>query len=86
MNKLEFDHNSGIDPMRDLPSPKFSKKILVSVVGDAKANQVLQSMSMNMIPKIGSGSLTAGVSDRKFLMLLSYLILFIHRTFGMQIV
>ena len=36
-----IDHDSGVDPMRDLPSPKFSQKILKSVIGDAKANQVL---------------------------------------------
>lgn len=56
MQKIsDMDHNSGVDQMQNLPSPKFSQKILKSVIGDDRASQVLQSISMNNIPKFGSG-------------------------------
>ena len=65
MEKLQIKDDSGIDPMKDLPAPKFSKGILKSVIGENRANQVLQSMSMSIIPKVGGGSMTTGLTDRK---------------------
>ena len=55
----------GADPMNNMPAPKFTKQILKSVIGENRANQVLQSMSMSIIPKVGGGSMTTGLTDCK---------------------
>ena len=66
MDKLNLSENDlGEDPMSNLPAPKFTKQILRSVIGENRANQVLQSMSMSIIPKVGGGSMTSGLTDRK---------------------
>ena len=48
--KVEIDDSKGIDPMQNLPKTKFSSMILKSVIGQEKANAVLHSMSMAVIP------------------------------------
>jgi hypothetical protein len=52
MHKLtvQIDDTKGIDPMQNLPKTKFSSMILKSVIGQEKANAVLHSMSMSVIP------------------------------------
>jgi hypothetical protein len=35
--KKTIDHDSGVDPMMNLPCPKFSQKILKTVIGEDKA-------------------------------------------------
>lgn len=47
---VEIDDTKGIDPMQNLPKTKFSAMILKSVIGQDKANAVLHSMSMTVIP------------------------------------
>ena len=42
---------------KNLPSSKFSSAILKSIVGDERANNVLTSMSMNLIPQTKGDSL-----------------------------
>ena len=56
----------GIDPMTNLPSNKFSKQILKSVIGEARANQVLTSISMSIIPNIKGNSIGGGIKDSKY--------------------
>jgi hypothetical protein len=63
LKKMESIEGTGCDT--NMPAPKFGKQILKSVIGETRANQVLQSMSMNIIPKVGGGSMTQGLSDRK---------------------
>lgn len=41
------------DPMKQLPQTKYQKHMLKSVIGETRANQVLTSMSMSIIPKVG---------------------------------
>jgi hypothetical protein len=66
MDKINLgDEGQGGDPMSNLPAPKFTKQILKSVIGENRANQVLQSMSMSIIPKVGGGSMSSGLTDRK---------------------
>ena len=65
MDKIQLEDDNGADPMRNMPAPKFTKQILKSVIGENRANQVLQSMSMSIIPKVGGGSMTKGLTDRK---------------------
>jgi hypothetical protein len=50
MEKLTLKDDDGTDPMKDMPTTKFSKGILKSVIGETRANQVLCSMSMSVIP------------------------------------
>ena len=60
MEKLLKDavaDDNGADPMINMPSTKFSKGILKSVIGETRANQVLCSMSMSVIPQTGGGSM-----------------------------
>lgn len=54
----------------NLPTNSFSKGILKMVVGDQRANQVLNSMSMDIIPNVGGGSMGAGLKDSKLSLLL----------------
>ena len=65
MDKLKLEEDVGADPMNNMPSPKFTKQILKSVIGENRANQVLQSMSMSIIPKVGGGSMNQGLTDCK---------------------
>ena len=53
----------GIGCMDDMPSNKFSRGVLKTIVGEARANQVLTSMSMAIIPG-GTGSMRQ--DDMKF--------------------
>jgi len=55
--------DDGRDPMSNVPTNKFSKQILKSVIGETRANQVLCSMSMTVIPNVGGGSMSAGLAD-----------------------
>lgn len=55
--KLKIDENAVDDPMKQMPKTKFSQLILKSVIGDERANKVLQSMSMTVIPKVSGGSM-----------------------------
>lgn len=41
--------------MQNLPKIKFGQQILKSVIGEHRAAQVLQSMSMAIIPNVKSG-------------------------------
>ena len=52
MHKLtvQIDDTKGMDPMQNLPKTRFSSMILKSVIGQEKANAVLHSMSMSVIP------------------------------------
>lgn len=54
----------GVDPMQNLPKTKFSAGILRSVIGENRANRVLESMSMAVIPNLGGSSLTGGKMDK----------------------
>ena len=47
----------------DMPSNKFSRGVLKTIIGEARANQVLTSMSMAIIPN-GAGSMKH--DDMKF--------------------
>lgn len=58
--------DNGTDLDMNLPTNSFSKSILKLVVGDQRANQVLNSMSMDIIPNVGGGSMGAGLKDSKF--------------------
>lgn len=51
--------------MQNLPKTKFSAGILRSVIGENRANRVLESMSMSVIPNLGGGSLTGGKINEK---------------------
>ena len=57
--------NLGADPMQNLPKTKFSAGILRSVIGENRANRVLESMSMSVIPNLGGSSLTGGKMESK---------------------
>ncbi len=57
---ITWDDN-GSDPMANVPTNKFSRQILRSVIGENRANKVLQSMSMAVIPKVGGGSMADGL-------------------------
>jgi len=59
--------DDGTDPMKDLPSTKFSKQILKSVIGETRANQVMTSLSMAIIPNVLSGSMGGGIKDCKYI-------------------
>lgn len=63
--KMKLEDDIGADPMNNMPAPKFTKQILKSVIGENRANQVLQSMSMSIIPKVGGGSMTSGLTECK---------------------
>jgi hypothetical protein len=54
-----------MDPMKQVPRTNFQKQILKSVIGESKANQVLTSMSMQIIPKINEGTMGNGFKDGK---------------------
>ena len=43
--KLKLNDDTVQDPMSNMPKTKFSSMILKSVIGEARANQVLTSMS-----------------------------------------
>jgi membrane protein insertase Oxa1/YidC/SpoIIIJ len=60
--------DDGTDPMKDLPSTKFSKQILKSVIGETRANQVMTSLSMAIIPNVLSGSMGGGIKDCKYIL------------------
>ena len=62
---MDNEAELGGDPNANAPQPKFTKQILKSVIGESRANQVLQSMSMSIIPKVGGGSMTSGLTDCK---------------------
>ena len=59
---ITYDDNGG-DPMNNIPSNKFSRQILKQVIGEARANKVLYSMSMAVIPKVQGGSMTQVVMN-----------------------
>lgn len=54
------------DPMKRMPKTKFSQQILKSIIGDTRANQVLTSFSMNIIPAVGTGSMGGGIKESKY--------------------
>ena len=58
------DENDVQDPMKRMPKTKFSAQILKSVIGETRANQVLTSISMNILPKL-SGSMGGGIKEGK---------------------
>jgi hypothetical protein len=62
---ITWDENDGTDPMNNVPSNKYSRQILKQVIGEAKANKVLYSMSMAVIPKVQGGSMTEVLNDGK---------------------
>lgn len=47
------------------PVTKYGKRVLRAVIGDERANKVLQSMSMQVIPNVGGGSMAEGLADGK---------------------
>ena len=55
----------GLDPMQNRDKTKFSAQILKSVIGETRANRVLESMSMAVIPASGGSSLTGGKMESK---------------------
>lgn len=57
--KVRFVDDGVSDPMGQLPRTKFQKFILKSMVGEKRADQVLTSMSMAIIPKNIGGGLAA---------------------------
>lgn len=66
MESIKIDANDlGIDPMQNLPTNKFSEQILKSVIGENRANQVLTSISMSIIPNIKNNSIGGGIKDGK---------------------
>ena len=58
--------DDGTDPMKNVDRTKFSKAILRQVVGDNRAQMVLQSMSMAIIPKTG-GSMGSVLKDSEYI-------------------
>jgi len=63
--KIDDTDANGMDPMQNLPTNKFSKQILKSVIGETRANQVLTSISMSIIPNIKNSSIGGGIKDGK---------------------
>ena len=54
----------GADPMIELPTNRYGQCILKRVVGEERANAVLQSMSMTILPNQGGSSLV-NIQDSK---------------------
>ena len=52
MDDTKVDYGAGCG-MEDMPSNKFSRGVLKTIIGEARAAQVLTSMSMAIIPKTG---------------------------------
>jgi hypothetical protein len=54
---LMLDDDTPFDPMKNIPTTMFGKRVLKESVGEERAMKVLQSMSMAIIPNIGGGSM-----------------------------
>ena len=72
-NGLMLDDNTPFDPMKNLPTTKFGKRVLKEAVGEERANKVLQSMSMSIIPNIGGGSMGKDLGVGKYTNILFFI-------------
>ena len=52
--------------MKALPKSKFSCQVLKLVVGDERADKVLASMSMSILPNVGGGSIGKDLFGSKY--------------------
>lgn len=52
------------DPMKSIPKTNFQRHILKSVIGDARANQVL-NRTLGIIPQVNSGSMGQSFKESK---------------------
>ena len=55
LSKIQINENMASDPMKVLPKSRFSCQVLKQIIGETRANQVLQSMSMTVLPNVGGG-------------------------------